>query len=278
MLSHEEAIEFVRPVLKQLITIFLKLVDDIDYDELIEALRTIVEVFEDEIAPYAIELCTKLGEAFIRMFEAAREGSGGGMELEVDAESSLTACGLMSAIRRILESISGRFPELWPQLEVILEEPILTCLRDPNQQSTEDGLHCLAELTHNQTTISPRMWHFFPEIVNSILNDKGILDDFLPQCFVPLCNFMKHDPHQFKNGTNQIVGLPIDMTCCLAKKAFELARLKEDEIEAMCAISLLNAVLENVEGCDENYLPGIVECFFKEIPEAECPDYKIMLT
>jgi hypothetical protein len=56
-LAHEEAVEFLRPALKQLITVFLKLIDEIDYDELIEALRTIVAVYGAEIAPYAVELC-----------------------------------------------------------------------------------------------------------------------------------------------------------------------------------------------------------------------------
>ena len=47
----------------------MKLIDDIDYDELINSLKTIVEHFEEEIGPYAIELCTKLGEAFLRLHE-----------------------------------------------------------------------------------------------------------------------------------------------------------------------------------------------------------------
>ena len=53
-LNHEAAVEFVRPGLEQIIKIYLKLIDDIDYDELIDSLKTIVEVFEDEIGPYAI--------------------------------------------------------------------------------------------------------------------------------------------------------------------------------------------------------------------------------
>ena len=52
-----------------MIRIYLKLIDDIDYDELITSLKKIVDVFEDEIAPFALDLCTKLGEAFIRLHE-----------------------------------------------------------------------------------------------------------------------------------------------------------------------------------------------------------------
>jgi hypothetical protein len=43
---------------------------------------------------------------------------------EEDQETALTADGLMSAIRKVLMSISGKYPELYPQLEEILEGPL----------------------------------------------------------------------------------------------------------------------------------------------------------
>jgi len=32
-------------------------------------LRRIVDIFSDEIAPYALELCSSLGESFVRLIE-----------------------------------------------------------------------------------------------------------------------------------------------------------------------------------------------------------------
>jgi len=69
MLAHEVAVEFVRPILSQIIRVFLNLIEEIDHDELIEALRTIVEIFGVEIVPHAIELCTKLSEAYLRLLQ-----------------------------------------------------------------------------------------------------------------------------------------------------------------------------------------------------------------
>ena len=89
--------------------------DDMDFDELVKSLQQLVEVYEEEIAPYAIGLCQKLGEAFIRL--TSSKGSGD----DEDTERALTADGLMSAIRKVLMSISGKYPELYPQLEEILE-------------------------------------------------------------------------------------------------------------------------------------------------------------
>ena len=57
LLDHKVAIDFVRPALSHVIRIYLKLIDDIDYDELISSLKKIVDVFEEEIGPYALDLC-----------------------------------------------------------------------------------------------------------------------------------------------------------------------------------------------------------------------------
>ena len=74
----------------------------------------------------------------------------------------------MTAIRRILNSISGRFADMYPQLEQILEQSILATLNDYGTESTEEGLTCLCELIYNQNSVSERMWNFFHLITSSI--------------------------------------------------------------------------------------------------------------
>lgn len=83
LLDHPVAVEFIRPGLNHVIRIYLKLIDDIDYDELIESLKKIVDVFEEEIGPYALDLCSKLSEAFLRLHEQKRSADGsGGLDLD----------------------------------------------------------------------------------------------------------------------------------------------------------------------------------------------------
>lgn len=67
LLDHEAAIEFIRPGLGNILKIFLRIMDEIDFEDLVNALRKIVDVFEDDIAPYAISLCSKLSEAHVRL-------------------------------------------------------------------------------------------------------------------------------------------------------------------------------------------------------------------
>ena len=71
--------------------------DDIDFEDLVGALRKIVVVYEDEIAPFAVSLCQKLSEAYVRCMN--QKGSN---PEDIDSEISLTADGLITAIRRVL--------------------------------------------------------------------------------------------------------------------------------------------------------------------------------
>jgi hypothetical protein len=70
LLNNEIAIEFVRPGLEALLKSYLKIMDDIDFDQLVHALQSIVSVFEQDIAPYAVGLCQKLGETYIRLINS----------------------------------------------------------------------------------------------------------------------------------------------------------------------------------------------------------------
>lgn len=263
LLDHPAAVEFIRPGLSDVIRIYLKLIDDIDYDELITSLKKIVDVFEDEIGPYALDLCSKLGEAFIRLQEQ-KKATAGSNQLDLDQETSLTAEGLMTAIRRILQSISGRYPDMYAQLEAVLERPIWTTLNDLFTESTDEGLTCLCELIYNQPAVSQSMWNFFQLIVQSIMEDRGILDSYLPCSFAFIINLMNKEPQNFKTisfpsqQAGQPPSTPLDMTLSLGQKSFEIAKEKGDEIWAMTVVTLFNSILENVQGVSQ-IIPGIIQ-------------------
>ena len=56
------------------------------------------------------------------------------------------------------------------------------------------------------------MWHFYNEIVTSILGEKGILETELSSAMTPLCIVIKNDPTFFKTG-NMAAGNPMELTC-----------------------------------------------------------------
>lgn len=109
LLVHQTAVDFVRPGLETVLRTYLKIMDEIDFDSLIKALQSLVDVYDEEIAPYAVSLCQTLGNAFLRLI--ASKGTGD----NEDQETCLTAEGLMTAIRNVLRSISGKnYQDLYP--------------------------------------------------------------------------------------------------------------------------------------------------------------------
>lgn len=56
----------------------------------------------------------------------------------------------------------------------------------------------------------------------------------------------------------------MDITLSLACKCFDMARDKSDEIEAITAITLLNAMLENIQGL-QTILPSILSKYMEEL-------------
>lgn len=267
LLDHEEAIQFIRPGLEQILRVFLKIMDEIDFEDLVGALRKIVEVFEDEIAPFAISLCTKLSEAHIRL--SSQKGS---IDDE-DNETSLTADGLITAIRRVLNSISGKFPELYPQLEQILENSLHLTLTEECETQTEEGLTCIAELIYNQNQVSPTMWGLFAAIIDSYQKEKGLLDPHMSTVSVALINYMVKAPTDFVSA-NLNGQTPMSMVLSFIQKVFYIGREISDEILSMIGVTLIMALVENVGDAVRPYIHDLNQLYLSELSAAETKDFK----
>lgn len=121
-----------------------------------------------------------------------------------------------------------------------------------------------------------RMWNFYQLIINLIVKDKGILDEFISLACVCLINFMSRSPDQFRSATFEGQGSCLEMLFRLISRIFQIAKAKEDEIEAICSITLVISLLENVPGIEAT-LPDIVNSFVSELSTAKTPEYKSML-
>ena len=147
--------------------------DEIDFEDLVKALKTMVEIYGDDINPYALSLCQKLSEAYVRIVQSKTSVE------DEDADTGLTADGLMSAIRKVLNSINGTIPAIYPEIEKVLETALYTTLTPEGMSSVDEGLTCIAELIYHQQSISERMWCFYQHILSLYLEDKNVLDDEL---------------------------------------------------------------------------------------------------
>ncbi|RXH78942.1 hypothetical protein DVH24_034149 [Malus domestica] len=160
----------IRPILPQLLDEFFKLMNEVENEDLVFTLETIVDKFGEEMAPYALGLCQNLAAAFWRCMNTAEADD------DVDDPGALAAVGCLRAISTILESVS-RLHHLFVQVEPTLL-PIM------RRMLTTDGQDILVPLdnyisrataqflTCKEPDYQQSLWN----MIAAIMSDKNMED------------------------------------------------------------------------------------------------------
>ncbi|XP_059632843.1 importin beta-like SAD2 [Cornus florida] len=177
----------IRPILPQLLDEFFKLMNEVENEDLVFTLETIVDKFGEEMAPYAFGLCRNLADAFWKCMNTAEADD------EADDPGALAAVGCLRAISTILESVS-RLPHLFVLLEPILLPIMRRMLTTDGQEVFEEVLEIVSYMTFFSPTISMDMWSLWPLMMEA-LADWAI--DFFPNILVPLDNYISRSTAHF---------------------------------------------------------------------------------
>ncbi|KAL2323807.1 hypothetical protein Fmac_022865 [Flemingia macrophylla] len=177
----------IRPILPQLLDEFFKLMNEIENEDLVFTLETIVDKFGEEMAPYALGLCQNLAAAFWRCMNTAEADD------EADDPGALAAVGCLRAISTILESVSS-LPQLFVQIEPTLLPIMRKMLTTDGQEVFEEILEIVSYMTFFSPTISLDMWSLWPLMMEA-LADWAI--DFFPNILVPLDNYISRGTAHF---------------------------------------------------------------------------------
>ncbi|GMJ01728.1 enhanced miRNA activity 1, SUPER SENSITIVE TO ABA AND DROUGHT2, UNARMED 9 [Hibiscus trionum] len=177
----------IRPILPQLLDEIFKLMNEVENEDLVFTLETIVDKFGEEMAPYALGLCQNLAAAFWRCMNTAEADD------EADDPGALAAVGCLRAISTILESVS-RLPHLFVQVEPTLLPIMQRMLTTDGQEVFEEVLEIVSYMTFFSPTISLDMWTLWPLMIEA-LADWAI--DFFPNILVPLDNYVSRGTAHF---------------------------------------------------------------------------------
>lgn len=158
--------------------------NEIESEELVGALEEIVKHFKDDIEPYAMELCGQLVGSYQRLIQVNVEDD--------DGEGALAAVGCVTAIRRILDSVSSN-AQLLQKLEETCFPILMHSLTMDGLDAIEDGLDCIALFVYYSTTgsISERLWKLYPQLLFIIVGEEkevegGFGHEYLAQISVSL--------------------------------------------------------------------------------------------
>ncbi|KAG1331571.1 Importin beta-like SAD2 [Cocos nucifera] len=264
--SHRKAknpyLNEIRPILPQLLDEFFKLMNEVENEDLVFTLETIVDKFGEEMAPYAIGLCQNLAAAFWRCMDTSEADD------EADDSGALAAVGCLRAVSTILESVS-RLPHLFVQIEPILLPIMRRMLTTDGQDVFEEVLEIVSYMTFVSPTISLEMWSLWPLIMEA-LHDWAI--DYFENILVPLDNYISRgtahflackDPDYQQNLWNILSAIMSDRN------------MEDNDIEP--APKLIEVVFQNCKGQVDQWVEPYLRVTIDRLRRTEKPRLKCLL-
>ncbi|GMH35700.1 hypothetical protein BSKO_03568 [Bryopsis sp. KO-2023] len=233
----------LKPILPQLLEECFKLMNEVDNDDMVATLETIVEKFGEEIAPYAEGLAMNLVKAFFKCMETTNED-----EDEEDM-GALAAVGCLRAINTLLDSVNS-MPQIYPKLEEICFPILEKMLKEDALDIIEELMSMMSYFVYFGGDLSPRMWSLLPRLQEAVTTWAA---DFFEEMLVPLETFVVKGNEIFLTCKNP------DYLTCMNQMIEHVVSNVDSELEVVPAPQLMEIVLQNCKGrVDECVAPYLL--------------------
>ena len=153
----------LKPHLGQILTAYLKLMTEIESEDLVNALEEIVNLYSDDIGPFALQLTEQLMNSYHRLVQTSPDDD--------DGECALAAQGCVVTIRRIIDSVSKN-QELLGKIEELALPMLMFCLTPDGMDSIDDALDCITMMLYHGGKVTPRMWKVYSHLLYLICGDE----------------------------------------------------------------------------------------------------------
>ena len=228
--------------------------NEMDNDELVSSLEELIDQYEEHMAPYAVTLCQKMSEAFLRMIA------------DPEDESAIAAMEVLTAIQTILRSICEK-PELYVQVEPILA-PLIVKIMDPDVglEFFEESIKLCSYFTYYAPTVSEFMWSLFPKMHNMFENwSLDIITDLL----VPFDNYISRGTNVFLTGPY------LEIVFSMYKRI--LTDDNTDDRTCADAAKLWEVVLQNCVGKVDAYIEPALELALNRLTKTKKQPLRVLL-
>ena len=244
----------VKSEVKDVLGIYLTLTKEIDSQELMEALESVISSFPEQVRPFAVEIIGML----IQSFEESMPSQ---QNCTADIEA-VAAISTLNTIAKIIDILRNDFREL-VGVSVRLKAILDYCVK--NADFFESGINILMCLLFYAPTDSlPHLCYLFNDIAISIIGNgetKPFALPHLEEIFPVLANFITKYPEFAANNLIPILNL-----------SFTLLLQGEDEIYLGCQILL--SILETYRELAQSLASQIVNlsfsCFSQEKLSTKC--------
>ncbi|KAF7728772.1 hypothetical protein EC973_005610 [Apophysomyces ossiformis] len=261
MIRHESIRNAMVPSLPFIMQELLNLTNEIDIDTLADVMEEFVEVFAEQLTPFAVQLCTQLRDTFLRIMEdlaqannqTADDASFNG-DIDEMSDKTMAAMGVLKTIGTLILSLESS-PDVLQQLENALL-PVITYTLENNILDLYDEIfEIIDSCTFSAKRVTPTMWGVF-ELIYKAFKESGI--DYMDEMLPPLDNYISYGRDVFVSNEN-IQRMMFDIIETVMKSD----RLGEND--RVCACKLMESVLLNCRGQVDMYVSPFLNLAFQYI-------------
>lgn len=246
MIRHESVRNAMAPSLPFIMQELLNLTNEIDIDTLANVMEEFVEVFAEQLTPFAVQLCTQLRDTFLRIMEELNQSNNlnadnDDEELDGDldelSDKTMAAMGVLKTIGTLILSLEST-PEILQQLENALLPVITYTLEKKILDLYDEIFEIIDSCTFSAKRVTPTMWGVF-ELIYHAFKDSGI--DYMEEMLPPLDNYISYGKDVFIQNS-QVQHMMFDIIDTVMKSD------RTGEQDRICACKLMESVLLNCRG------------------------------
>ncbi|KAI9022225.1 armadillo-type protein [Phycomyces nitens] len=246
MIRHDSVREAMVQSIPFVMQELLNLTNEIDIDTLASVMEEFVEVFAEQLTPFAVQLCTQLRDTFLRIMEDIAQNSNAATadddqsfqgDMDEMSDKTMAAMGVLKTIGTLILSLESS-PDVLQQLENALLPVITYTLNNRILDLFDDIFEIIDSCTFSAKRVTPTMWSVF-ELIYKAFKESGI--DYMDAMLPPLDNYISYGKEVFV-ANESVQQMMFDIIDTVMKSD----RLGEQD--RVCACKLMESVLLNCRG------------------------------
>lgn len=233
----------------------LQLMNEVDVDALSNVMEDFVEVFAEQLTPFAVALSTNLRDTYLRIIkeildrnEARANELGDAAYSDYLDDKSIAALGVLQTIGTLILTLEAT-PDVLLLLESILMPVITITLENKLYDLYNEVFEIIDSCTYASKSISDTMWQAF-ELMHKTFKDGAelYLEDMLPA----LDNFVTY-------GQERLINHPPYLAAIAGMVRDIFGDPKVGGVDRICGCKLAEAMMLNLRGGPiDSYIPTFV--------------------
>lgn len=265
LVKHEQIRATLSHRIPEVMTRLLDLANKIDVDAIAGVIEEFVEVFSEQLTPFAVDLTRKMSDQLMRLLGELAEQQNADIDIETyddsaNEDKTMTALGVLNTVATLLLALDNASVVVL-ELEQILKPVIELVFRARMNDFYVEVFGIIDNCTYCLKTVSPTMWSLLPQL-HEVFQDDAL--DYMNELSPSLENYLQYGAHQIGSSPE---------FCAIYYNIFssvmeEGDRLGEEDRVVACSIG--QRFILSLEGKIDQYVPLMLKTVVTRL-QAESP-------